>query len=158
MMQHTRVKWILSVLAMFCWTTIIFSFSLQPANVSSGMSQGMGQWLVGMFLPGMGDWFAGLKAETLDFLHFLLRKCAHFTEYFVLGMLTFSAFHVSVKRERWRCAVLYCVTAASIDETIQLFVDGRAGRFTDVLLDSTGAVTGMFFCLLLIKMIERVSR
>lgn len=43
MMQHTRVKRISFVLIMFCWTAVIFSFSLQPANVSSGVSQGMGR-------------------------------------------------------------------------------------------------------------------
>lgn len=34
------------------------------------------------------------------------------------------------------------LSTAVIDETIQLFVDGRAGMIKDVLLDFSGVVTG----------------
>ena len=38
---------------------------------------------------------------------------------------------------------------ASLDETLQLFVNGRAGRVQDVLIDSAGALVGVlvvFIC------------
>ena len=38
---------------------------------------------------------------------------------------------------------------ASTDEVHQMFVAGRAGMVTDVLLDSTGALTGVLLCWLL---------
>ena len=32
---------------------------------------------------------------------------------------------------------------AAMDETLQLFVDGRSGQFSDVLIDSMGALMGI---------------
>ena len=39
--------------------------------------------------------------------------------------------------------MILCVLVASLDETIQLFVSGRSGQISDVLLDCTGALLGM---------------
>lgn len=36
---------------------------------------------------------------------------------------------------------------ASMDEMIQLFVDGRSGQISDVALDSIGALTGILLIL-----------
>ena len=54
---------------------------------------------------------------TRDTLSFIVRKCAHMTEYAIL-------------------AFLYACT----DEFHQLFIAGRAGQFRDVCIDSTGAL------------------
>ena len=40
-------------------------------------------------------------------------------------------------------AFLFCVLVASMDETIQLFVSGRSGQMSDVMLDSVGALVGI---------------
>ena len=42
----------------------------------------------------------------------------------------------------------FCVTVASLDETIQLFVSGRSAQISDVLLDSVGALVGMVLFLI----------
>ena len=76
--------------------------------------------------------------------NFLVRKAAHFTEYAVLGILAARAFDLRrgapSARIALACAVL--VLVPSIDEAIQLFVAGRSGQVTDVLLDCCGAATG----------------
>ena len=40
-------------------------------------------------------------------------------------------------------AVEFLLLIPSIDETIQLFVPGRAGMITDVMIDCCGAATGV---------------
>lgn len=76
--------------------------------------------------------------------NFLVRKAAHFTEYAVLGVLATNAFGLCRRVQPWQvlavCLVL--VLTPSIDETIQLFVSGRSGQLSDVLLDCCGGVTG----------------
>ena len=48
--------------------------------------------------------------------------------------------------KRWKvylCAAVFLLLIPSIDETIQLFVPGRAGMITDVMIDCCGAATGV---------------
>ena len=55
---------------------------------------------------------------------------------------------------RYGMAGMYCFIVAVMDESIQLFVDGRAGRALDVLIDSCGACFGV----LIVWMVSRVRR
>lgn len=124
------------------WTIIIFSFSLQPADTSSQVSSGFGRWLIEVFAPNFIDEFESMSEEQLAYIHFLLRKCAHFTEYFILGALVLlSQCHAGIRRKIFTGLVI-CMLVASVDETIQLFVSGRSGQISDVLLDTAGAAVG----------------
>lgn len=60
----------------------------------------------------------------------------------LLGFLTFSFLH-----GRGRVLIPIGVTFiyACTDEIHQLFVPGRAGRFTDVLIDTTGGIIMLLF-------------
>ena len=51
----------------------------------------------------------------------------------------------------WGCAALYAAT----DEVHQLFVPGRAGLFTDVLIDATGAAIGLLVAGSIIALVNR---
>jgi len=79
----------------------------------------------------------------LSEIHHLLRKCAHFTEYFILSLLILRGIR-GQKREthlRWALLVILIVAGyASLDELHQAFVPGRTAALTDVLLDTTGGV------------------
>lgn len=136
------------------WTCIIFTFSLQPADASSELSQGFGRWVVETFCPRLIEYMESMSQEQLDFWHHILRKCGHFTEYCILGVLS-ALVALCAKRHHENLLVLgYCVLAASVDETIQLFVSGRSGQITDVMLDSVGALTGLVFIRLLHKCLK----
>lgn len=137
------------------WVGVIFSFSLQPASTSSEVSTGFGRWLVGTFLPGFVDRLETMPKERLEFLHFLLRKCGHFSEYFILGIL--SGMTVLQMKLPYRKAVSigFCILAASVDETIQLFVSGRSGQVSDVILDSVGAIMGIVAVRMVCGILER---
>ena len=75
----------------------------------------------------------------------IVRKIAHFTEYFILAGL---AVHLSYLYAcRWKNIlgyILFCLLLVPvIDEFIQLFSAGRAGMVADILLDFSGAVSGL---------------
>ena len=133
----------------FLWTCIIWGFSLQPADVSSDLSSGLGRWIVETILPGIIEGVEAMPVQDREMWHTILRKCAHFAEYCVLGVLWSIALMSMTCRYKVRTAVVLCVLTALVDEVIQRFVPGRAGRLSDVLLDSMGAVFGVFIILLM---------
>jgi len=79
-----------------------------------------------------------------------VRKAAHFTEYALLGISMF-LYVIECLRERkrpvggawyvivWAAGTFYAAT----DEFHQLFVPGRSGQISDVLIDSAGALGGI---------------
>lgn len=127
------------------WIVVIFFFSLQSGDESSQLSGGIVAWVVSLICP---EDFA-----HTEILEMLIRKAAHFTEYFILGVL------MSLTIRQTKCTRYILMpwflgtVVACCDETIQLFSDGRAGRIFDVMLDSSGVLTGclILFLLLLAK-------
>lgn len=118
------------------WISVIFSFSLQSGEDSSQLSGGIVSWIV--------EKLSLTKFMDIDTIHFLIRKAAHFTEYFILGMFTLLTLLQTKFPKKGVIGILFCIIIASFDETIQLFVGGRAGQLMDVLLDSTGSLCGIF--------------
>ena len=131
------------------WTALIFSFSLQSGEVSGDLSGSVLEALLGFFMPGVLE-----SPEKLELFHLILRKCAHFTEFMILGVLSsITLKHMQIGYKSI-IGLGYCVLIASLDETLQLFVSGRAGRVQDVLIDSAGALAGIvvvFICFKFIK-------
>jgi VanZ family protein len=78
---------------------------------------------------------------TLSEIHHLIRKCAHFVEYFIFSLLILRGIR-NGRRElhlRWALLAILIVAAyASLDEFHQVFVPGRTPAVRDVLLDTTG--------------------
>ena len=103
---------------------------------------------------GSGSLSLAIMEDVRGFLHslslpyewvsnFVVRKCAHFTEYMVLGVLVTHAFDIEGRRtfDRLLPTVVFLLLVPSIDETIQLFVPGRAGMITDVNVACLGEVS-----------------
>jgi len=91
--------------------------------------------------------FPSTSAETLDTIHFITRKIAHFTEYAILGFLAARAFRTSSRPaigERWFliCATLVVVYAL-MDEYHQSFVPSRTASIVDSLIDMAGGLTAL---------------
>lgn len=74
---------------------------------------------------------------------FLVRKLAHFTEFFVLGLelLTFFAYRKPLFPQAFLLALTHGFFAAFLDETIQTF-SGRGPMIQDVWLDICGFAVG----------------
>lgn len=79
---------------------------------------------------------------------FLVRKLAHFTEFFVLGleMLTFFAYRKPLFPQAFLLALTHGFFAAFLDETIQIF-SGRGPMIQDVWLDVSGFAVGSLLML-----------
>lgn len=114
------------------WGLFIFSQSLNNGETSGAMSGSVTAFLL-QFFP-IGE----------ELLHTLIRKGAHFAEYFVLGTLLsnmFRAYGLFPRKWDLTAPLLGCFWAI-LDEFIQTFVPDRAGMVADVLLDSAGVFCG----------------
>ena len=138
-----RNKKIIFTIMTLLWVAVIFSFSLQAGEASGSLSGSFLHKILEWFAPRVFEQLETMPQEKLEFWHTVLRKCAHFTEFAVLGVL--SSLTLLQTEVKWRSlsAMTFCLVIASMDETLQLFVDGRAGRVLDVMIDGTGALVGI---------------
>ena len=91
--------------------------------------------------------FPNTSPQTLDTIHFITRKLAHFSEYALLGLLAARAFRTSPSsliRENWfKIAAVLVVVYALVDEYHQSFVPSRTASFHDSLIDMAGGLTAL---------------
>ena len=80
---------------------------------------------------------------TLFEIHHVIRKCGHFSEYFILSLLVLRGIRAGRREVRivWALAAIAIVACyASLDEFHQTFVPGRTPAVADVLLDTIGGI------------------
>lgn len=142
-MEHNcNIKRYAAWLPAFAVMTAIFWFSAQPADVSTEMSDGVTRILLrGAEALGLMELSPERVYELCVLLSTPVRKCAHITEYLVLYLTVLYALHVwGMRGKMWfQYALFITVGYACTDEFHQVFVPGRAGRITDVMIDSIGA-------------------
>ena len=145
--MKTNGHWrrVLPWVAVGLWAVLIFWFSAQDGTHSGGMSGSITARLAAI-LPGWSGLSPEVQETRIDFLHHLVRKGAHMTEYAAFGALLMNAWTrqrrgagaISAALAAF-CGLLYAVS----DEFHQLFVPGRAGLVTDVLIDFGGVLIGV---------------
>lgn len=90
------------------------------------------------------------KQELTNNLNEPLRKLMHAGEYLILSVLIMNALIVSNRKLLMSFIITLIVSFAYAysDEFHQTFVEGRTGRFTDVLIDTSGSIVGSgIYCL-----------
>ena len=147
------VLWILVLL----WMAVIFSFSAENAEESLETSDSIVDAVVEQLLEGKRDTMSVSDFESFKtkVSHFI-RKSAHFTAYMLLGILTLSALftHKLKNKARALLTLAICFLYAVSDEVHQVFVPGRAGRISDVMIDTSGAVLGILLVFSVIQLIK----
>lgn len=133
---RTRGRRLVAAAALVVWVCVIWGNSLVPGAGSSRVSSLVVD-VLGPFLSSLG--LADPAAQT-----FLVRKCAHFLEYAVLGVLCVWCARAwgLPGRRALAFVALVCAAVPLADEGIQLHVPGRSGSLSDVGLDVCGAATG----------------
>ena len=99
--------------------------------------------------------FPNASEQTLLFLHFVVRKLAHFVEYAILGLLAARALRNSPNfgvRDRWFLISAALVIAyALVDEYHQSFVPSRTGSISDSFVDMAGGLSALLVCRRLLR-------
>ncbi len=116
----------------------------------------------GSILEAVVTFFVGgVKPQTFQTLHFLIRKSAHFTEYGILALMWFRAWRGEHEGYQWKWALAgigFALATAITDEVHQSFEPSRTGNAWDVLLDLTGAVVVQIVLWLVIRWRSRPGR
>lgn len=140
------IKKILLYILLILWMSLIFFFSHQPATDSDKVSNGVIDKIIHTVEVIRGQEFNDKELEIIsNYLIFPIRKLAHFTLYFILGILIYSIinlYNIDNKR-KMLLSILFCIIYACSDEIHQLFVLGRSGELRDVLIDSIGSILGI---------------
>lgn len=116
-----------SILLVILWMIVIFIMSSFNAKVSGEQSSLIVNFIANLF-----------NISNTETISFIIRKLAHLTEYFILGYLVSNMLRVHNKR--LYLGVIICLLYAASDEIHQLFVYGRSGQVTDVLIDTVGSL------------------
>ena len=119
---------------------LIFMFSHQTGSESSGLSS---QFVL---------WFQTYLHIPIS--EFIVRKAAHMSEYALLTLTLIYGFyknHYPIQKIMIYSLIGTFLYACS-DEMHQLFIGGRAGQFTDVLIDTCGGCLTIIFYDVLTKL------
>ncbi|MDU4753179.1 MAG: VanZ family protein, partial [Clostridium butyricum] len=127
----TKKKYVINLLLIVIWMTFIFLMSNQPAETSDSQSLG-----IISILSKLGIDMSGIFG---DIANFIVRKCAHFLEYMILGFLIINLIKEDLKLKYIVLIVISGVFLyACTDEFHQLFVSGRDGNLRDIFIDTSG--------------------
>ena len=114
------------------WSVVLFILS---TSVFSAANTGK---IIVPILRWLLPWASN---NTIDMLHALIRKAAHFGNYAILFWLMIRG----PMAGRPYAALALCVLYALLDEGHQIFATGRGPSLYDVALDSSGALFSRFF-------------
>ncbi|MCR5669690.1 MAG: VanZ family protein [Butyrivibrio sp.] len=125
---------------------LIFGFSSQTADESSDLSFEVGIKVLEMANETFDKgWSYEHIVELSETGQYIIRKTAHFTEYFLLAVSVAFPLYVYGVRGLWLVfsAGIFCVGFACLDEYHQSFVAGRTPQKKDVVIDSCGVLLGI---------------
>lgn len=132
---------VLIILAII-WMGVIFMFSAQVSDESKSSSNKVTSAVVNTVISIKKENISEEKRQKIiEDKTFIVRKSAHFTEYFILGLILILYLQTKEKLapKYIILAIIFCVLYATSDEIHQLFVDGRSCKIMDILIDTCGS-------------------
>lgn len=130
----------INIILVILWMILIFIMSSYNGNNSSNQSNFIVDIISNI-----------LNISNIEILSLIIRKLAHFTEYFILGVLVYNMIYSFNKKSY--IAIIICILYAISDEIHQIFVPDRDCNITDMLIDSTGSISGIYFLYLIYNII-----
>ena len=142
-MKNKRLvlAWTLLIL----WMLFIFIMSSFNGVMSSNQSGSIAVLIYNLF-----------DISDTEKVSFIVRKCAHVSEFFILGILVINLVSKYNVKHIYLISFIICVLYASSDEFHQLFVPGRSGQVTDVLIDLIGTIFSLLVMYLFNKFRKKV--
>ncbi len=141
------------------WMALIFSFSNQKDVDSSKISDGfIDRTVVKIYKIFNENITKEKENEIIEKYTYPIRKLAHYTLYFILGILSFLVVKdYSINKKLIIYSLLICFLYACSDEFHQLFIIGRSARALDVMIDTFGSLCGISIFYIFNKKISKKS-
>ena len=119
------------------WPALVWAVAISLFSTGAFTSENTSRIIV----PILHWIFPHAATATLIRIHHYIRKCGHFTEYFILSWLVLRGIRAGRPGTRFAWALLVIAIIAcyaSLDELHQRFVPGRTPAIHDVLIDTSG--------------------
>ena len=137
-------RFVINLGLLVSWMILIFYMSNQPADISNKQSD----LIIKLF------YYIGidLNSSLGEITSFVIRKAAHFTEYFILYCLTINVlkFYFNIKKASIYSLLIVLGYAIS-DEIHQYFIPGRDMAIRDVIIDFSGGILGFIINIIIYK-------
>ncbi len=128
----------ISLLLVILWMIFIFVMSSFDATSSSNQSNFIVDIITSI-----------INIKDIGLLSLIIRKLAHFIEYFILGILVIN--FITRYDKKIIIAILLCIIYATSDEIHQIFIPGRSCQIIDIMIDSLGSIMGIYLYKLITK-------
>lgn len=129
----------------------IYFMSSRDATTSSGYSMRFGTNVCELLVPGFKNLCAEDQLKMAEMIETPIRKCAHFFEYTVLGILSYMSF------TSYPVALTFSSIYAVSDEIHQMFVPGRSCELRDMIIDIGGVLLGLLLTFFFRNLLEKVK-
>ena len=130
-------------IVLIVWMIIIFLFSSMNADNSNSKSKGIIKSIVEVTNNVFNLNMNNKKIDNIvKNLNYPIRKCAHVTEYLILGILLMEAFYNKNNKKIIYLILSIIFIYACTDEFHQAFT-GRTSKFLDVIIDTLGGSLGV---------------
>ena len=116
-----------SIILVIIWMSIIFIFSSFNSDTSTEQSNTIVNIIANLF-----------NINNIELLSLIIRKIAHFMEYFILGVLVLNMLRYTNKSIT--LGIIICILYALSDELHQILTPGRTFKIYDIIIDSLGSV------------------
>jgi VanZ family protein len=145
LLELPLVPWLRAWWPAMLWAVVIFGMSTDTfsAEHTGSIIEPILRWI-----------YPAITTEQFALIHHVIRKCAHFTEYFIFALLLFRG--VRRGRAGWRSSwglltLLIAAVYAGLDEFHQVFVPSRGASPYDSLLDTTSALVAVILLFLWLR-------
>ena len=148
-MKKTIITRIILIILIILWMYLVFGFSGQDGEQSSGIS-----YKISMILTGNNE-------EIAIIIEPYVRKVAHFAEYAIGAILIYLLLYTFQKissKIRNISSIIITIIYAISDEIHQLYIPGRERKIVDVYIDTLGIITGVIFINIIIKIFRNTNK
>lgn len=149
------VKRIIKLILVIAWMGVIFMFSNDTGDTSSKKSESV---ILKVYQVFNDKSLTKKEKENLvEKVVYPVRKLAHFTEYFILGvlLLSFISEFYQITLKSIIITIILCMLYAVSDELHQLFSSGRSARIFDCFIDTLGSASGILIYSFIVKKLLR---
>jgi len=157
MSKKVNLMFIISAILVVAMVLVIFAFSTQQGDISTGTSKE----ILDSLLEKLGIQSYIEKNEWIyEHRNFIFRKILHFFEYAILATLVFITLRFGNVELKYIPAItiLFTFAVAAIDEYYQSHIPGRSPRIRDVFIDTLGSIAAIIAILLRMKKFSRIKK
>ncbi len=154
-----KIKRIILTILLISWIGVIFSFSNQNGEESQKLSDNVTEAIIDKTVELTRiEITKAQKEQLIEDSRFVIRKIAHFSIYFILGIIAY----LTIKSYDFKKIIFYtliiCLVYAISDEVHQMFIAERTPHLLDIFIDFSGAFISCMLIHLLINVKNKVKQ